>query len=89
MGSDNADGFGPPVTVGNKFSISINTDSKASADTFFNKLSAGGNGYMPMSNTFWGSYFGMLSDKFGINWMVSFDEKQGQPADKKESEMHA
>ncbi len=28
---------------------------------------------MPMANTFWGSYFGMLKDQFGINWMVSFD----------------
>jgi PhnB protein len=30
---------------------------------------------MPMSDAFWGSYFGMLKDKFGFNWMVSYDEK--------------
>jgi PhnB protein len=29
---------------------------------------------MPLNTTFWGSYFGMLTDKFGINWMVSFAE---------------
>jgi uncharacterized glyoxalase superfamily protein PhnB len=28
---------------------------------------------MPMNQTFWGSYFGVLTDKFGINWTVSFD----------------
>ena len=89
MGSDTSEGFGGPVTVGNNFSISINTDSKANADNYFKKLSAGGQTVMPMSDTFWGSYFGMFTDKFGINWMVSFDEKQGQPSDKKETEMHA
>jgi PhnB protein len=31
-----------------------------------------------MSKTFWSSYFGMFTDKFGINWMVSFDERQQQ-----------
>jgi PhnB protein len=30
---------------------------------------------MPMNDTFWGDYFGMLTDKFGINWMISFNEQ--------------
>ena len=32
----------------------------------------GGQVTMPMENTFWGDYFGMFTDKFGVNWMVSF-----------------
>ena len=71
MGSDTSEGFGPPVTVGNNFSVSITTDSKDNADNFFKKLSAGGQVGMPMGETFWGSYFGMFTDKFGINWMVN------------------
>jgi PhnB protein len=39
----------------------------------FGKLSAGGKVSIPISYSFWGSYFGMLTDKFGIQWMVSFD----------------
>lgn len=31
-----------------------------------------------MNKSFWGAYFGMLTDKFGINWMVNFDEKPHQ-----------
>ncbi|MFZ1424897.1 MAG: VOC family protein, partial [Saprospiraceae bacterium] len=56
------------------FSISVNTESAQEADKLYKGLSEGGHATMPMSKTFWGSYFGMLSDKFGINWMVSFDE---------------
>jgi PhnB protein len=64
------------VIVGNNFSISINADSREEADKLFNGLSSGGIIIMPMNNTFWGAYFGMFTDKFGINWMVNFDEIQ-------------
>jgi PhnB protein len=74
MGSDCLDGFGGPVVAGNNFTISINAESKEEADKIFNNLSAGGKVNMPMANTFWGSYFGMFVDKFGIPWMVSFDQ---------------
>ena len=74
MGSDTSEGYGSGVVVGNNCSVSINTDSKSEADRLFNQLSAGGKVTMPMEDTFWGSYFGMFTDKFGINWMVSFDE---------------
>lgn len=73
MGSD-ATSFSGKVVAGTNFSISINAESKAEADKLFAGLSAGGNVTMPMENTFWGAYFGMFTDKFGINWMVNFDE---------------
>ncbi|HAY35332.1 MAG TPA: VOC family protein [Bacteroidetes bacterium] len=72
MGSDSSEAFGQSTVIGNNFSISINTDSKEEADRFFKGLSEGGKVTMPMSNTFWGAYFGMFTDKFGINWMVSY-----------------
>jgi PhnB protein len=59
---------------GNNFSISINAESKEEADKLFNGLSAGGRVTMPMEDTFWGAYFGMFTDKFGINWMVNYDD---------------
>lgn len=73
MGSDSNAASGEVVFGGN-ISISINTESKEEADKLFNGLSAGGNPFMPMNQTFWGAYFGMFVDKFGINWMVNFDE---------------
>ena len=74
MGSDTAGEWGPPITQGNNFSISISTDSTEKADNFFNHLSDGGQVTMPLEQTFWGDYFGMVTDKFGINWMVGYNE---------------
>jgi PhnB protein len=75
MGSDVGGEWATKLTKGNNFSISINADTKAEADRLFNGLSVGGKVTMPMEKTFWGSYFGMFTDKFDINWMVSFDEQ--------------
>ena len=55
--------------------ISISAASKAEADQLFNGLSAGGQIEMPITNSPWGSYFGMFRDKFGIEWMVDFDPR--------------
>jgi len=78
MGCDTGGEWASGFTQGNNFSISINTDSKEKADNLFNGLSAGGLVTMPMSQTFWSDYFGMFTDKFGINWMVSFAENTPQ-----------
>jgi PhnB protein len=78
MGSDTGGEWAPGFQQGNNFSISINADSKEEADKLFNALSAGGKVTMPMGNTFWGDYFGMWTDKFGVNWMMSFNEQQKQ-----------
>ncbi|RZK15191.1 MAG: VOC family protein [Flavobacterium sp.] len=75
MGSDTFGDWSPQFKQGNNFSVSINATSKEEADTLFNALSIGGNVTMPMEITFWGAYFGMFTDKFGINWMVNYDEE--------------
>ncbi|HEY0610341.1 MAG TPA: VOC family protein [Chitinophaga sp.] len=74
MGSDTGGEWAASFKQGNNFSISVSADSKAEADKFFAGLSAGGQVIMPMGDTFWGSYFGMFTDKFGINWMVGYDD---------------
>jgi PhnB protein len=76
MGSDTAGGYGPPIVQGNNFSISVHPEKKEDADKIFKGLSAGGTVGMAMADAFWGSYFGMLTDKFGINWMVNVDLKK-------------
>ena len=56
----------------NRSKIAISADSKEEADKLFNGLSAGGTVEMPMADGFFGSYFGMFRDKYGIEWMVDF-----------------
>lgn len=73
MGSDTLENMGPPLTIGNNFSISISTGSKEETDTLFERLSVNGTVSMPLADTFWGSYFGMVTDQFGIQWMVGYD----------------
>lgn len=74
MGNDYIDYFGHNTVFGNNFSVSVNAVSKEEADSLYSLLSAGGKLGMPMADTFWDAYFGMFTDKFGINWMVSFTD---------------
>jgi PhnB protein len=73
MGSDNGGETGPPVKFGNNFSISVNTDSVKETEAIFHALAEGGTITMPLEKTFWNAHFGMLTDQFGVNWMVSTD----------------
>lgn len=59
------------VQAGNNFSISVNLDCAGEGKRVFDALSAGGNVVMPFEKAFWGDMYGMLTDKFGINWMVN------------------
>ena len=72
MGSDSAPGMGPPLTMGNNFSISVDPDSREEADRIHAALADGGTPTMPMADQFWGAYFGMCTDRFGVNWMINF-----------------
>ena len=78
MASDNLESRGHKVSAGNNFYLSITVDSKKEADRVFEGLSKGGKIEMPMQKVFWGDYFGMFADKFGIRWMVSFPENRPQ-----------
>ncbi len=73
MGTDALESMGHTVTMGTNFSLSIGADSKEEAEKIFNGLAEGGEIEMPMQDTFWGAYFGMTADKFGIKWMVNYD----------------
>ena len=76
MGSDTGGEWAPTFVQGNNFSISIAAESKQEAEKLFNSLAKGGKITMPLTKTFWSELYGMLTDKFGVSWMVSFDEKK-------------
>ena len=77
MGSDTPEFMGKHNENENRSKISISAESKIEADKLFNGLSAGGKVEMPMADSFWGSYFGMFRDKYGIEWMVEATTIQG------------
>lgn len=74
MASDTTEGMGK-VSEGTNFAISISTDSEAEATKLFMGISAGGKVTMPLAKTFWNAYFGMCTDRFGVQWMVNYDYK--------------
>ena len=59
----------------NRSKIVVSTESKEEADKIFNGLSVGGQIEGPIGDGPWGSYFGCFRDKYGIEWIVEFDEK--------------
>jgi PhnB protein len=76
MASDSLKGIGPALVAGNSVSIAIGANTRQEGDRLFGKLSEGGEVQMPMSDAFWGGYFGSFVDKFGIAWLINVDEKQ-------------
>lgn len=75
MGCDMPAAFGEG-TRGNSFNISISTDSEEETEQYYNGLLQGGKVNMPLEKTFWNSYFGMVVDKYGVQWMISYDYPQ-------------
>jgi PhnB protein len=72
MATDTLESMGQKLTMGNNIQLSIETESEDEANRLFTGLSNGGKVTMQLDKTFWGAYFGMLTDKFGIQWMVSY-----------------
>jgi PhnB protein len=59
---------GAPTFQG--FALSIIAPTEADADRLFAALSDGGQVTMPLGKTFFSARFGMLADRFGVNWMI-------------------
>jgi len=74
MASDVVEGFGNKFTPGNNVYIAISPESREEADRLFAGLSEGGKVEMPMSDAFWGGYFGSFTDKFGTSWLINYDK---------------
>jgi len=62
----------PPVAPGGNFMINIDTDSEAETTRFYNALAEAGEVRIELGHQFWGPFFGMVTDKFGITWMLNY-----------------
>ena len=76
MGTDAPESMGFNMNCGNNVHINLEPDTRAETKKLFDALSAGGKITMELQDTFWGARFGMLIDKFGINWMFNHDKEQ-------------
>lgn len=75
LGSDMSPG--PEGLIkGNDFTLSLNCGSEQEIHTLFSKLVAGGSVEHPLGVEFWGGIFGMLTDKFGVSWMMNYEQSQ-------------
>ena len=81
MATDMLESMGQTLQAGNNFALCLTAETKEEADRLFSALSAGGQVIMPLEKASWGDYFGMFSDQFGIQWMVSLNEKQQESTD--------
>jgi PhnB protein len=76
MGSDAAGCMGESLIAGNNVNLNLETDSRGQSDALFAALAAGGRITMPMQDMFWGAYFGSVTDRFGICWMINCESQQ-------------
>lgn len=68
---------GTPYTQGNNFHVAVQCDSVDEIERVFERFAEGGSVTLPLQDTFWGSRFGMLTDKFGVNWMFNCEHARG------------
>ena len=71
MGCDSIETY--EQSKANNFYLYISTGNQEEAYRIFNELSAEGKIIMPISQTFWSTHYGMVNDKFGIHWKITFD----------------
>lgn len=62
---------------GTNFSMSLSGDDEAELKAYFEKLAVGGTVTMPLNKAAWGDTFGMLTDRFGITWLVNISGAAG------------
>lgn len=76
MGTDAPESMGFNVVFGNNSYINLQPDTREETKSLFDKLSAGGKVTMDLQDMFWGDYFGICTDKYGVQWMFNCNEKK-------------
>ena len=71
MGGDAPESIHKVITAGNNFGLSVRVDTLEEAERILAHLAMGGKVFMPIAKAFWGDYFGMVTDKFCYDWMIS------------------
>lgn len=72
MGSDTPERMA--LTVGDSISVSLSGDDEATLTRWFEGLAVGGEITEPLVKAPWGDSFGMLRDRFGVNWLVNIEQ---------------
>ncbi len=75
MGTDITASMAYNVTPGNNMYLALDPDTKEETDRLFKALSEGGKVETEMQDMFWGDYYGVCVDKFGIKWMFNHTKK--------------
>jgi PhnB protein len=75
MGTDAVESMGHPLVMGNNVHISLSPDSRADTERLFKALAEEGKVTMPLQDMFWGAYYGALTDRFGVHWMLNCTAK--------------
>jgi PhnB protein len=75
MASDTPPGM--PFQPGTNISVSLSGDDDGELRGYWDKLAEGGQVGMPLDKQMWGDVFGMVTDRFGITWMVNIAQPQG------------
>ena len=73
MGSDMTAPGG--IIQGNSIALSLNCSSEEEIRRFYNRLSTGGTVIDPLKSQCWGALFAVLTDKFGVRWMLNYDQQ--------------
>jgi len=71
MGSDAPESMGFKVNSGNNIFFNLEPDLRSEPKTLFDALSVGGRVTMELQDMFWGAYYGICTDKYGIQWMFN------------------
>lgn len=71
-----ADMMRDKAVVGDNVTLAVSLDDEKRARDLFAKLSQGGEVFMPMEKVFWGALFGVVTDKYGFEWMVNCDTEK-------------
>lgn len=76
MGTDTLESMGHSITFGSNVSINLQPDTRKETEQLFARLAEKGKVGMPLTDMFWGDYFGHLTDQFGVSWMFNCSEKK-------------
>lgn len=76
MGTDCLESLDQKAVFGTNTYICIGPDTEEQARTWFTALAVGGKISMPLENMPWGALYGDLTDKYGVQWMVNFENTQ-------------
>jgi PhnB protein len=70
-----SDAMRDKVVTGDNVGLALDCASQEEIETIFAKLSKGGEVFMPLEEAFWGGVFGMVTDRYGVEWMLNYQKK--------------